>query len=336
MTLAADTAADFQPAPRPMSTKLDLGHALRALRRLLADKDDTVQVFEIMRALNGASTAKGYHRLLATPQGGRIAYERRSSPSASWTTPGWTASPRAPSPPPTAASSARPASPPTAWPKSAARARSEIDQPHPVRLVRPPHARRPRPLARAHRLRPRRPGRGLPGGLLLRPDPRPRLGADRRRRGGKAARRRAAYVGPSGRATSAAGRPKWLLGEDYMALMAEPIEAARARLGITRGDHLRFHSPEPAASRCRRRPEPRRSLLPLLPLEFAPARSASSCSPPSRPWPGRSGCGSRGRGFARGLRPGLARFVQIDRLGHMKPRRGCARYLLPVNTRRRS
>lgn len=52
------------------------GTALRALRRLLADKEDTVQVFEIMRALNGAATAKGYLRLLNTAEGGRIAYER--------------------------------------------------------------------------------------------------------------------------------------------------------------------------------------------------------------------------------------------------------------------
>lgn len=72
----ADTA-DFQPAPRPMSTKMDWAQALRSLRRLLNDKEDTHAVFEIMRALNGASTAKGYQRLLTTPQGGRIAFERR-------------------------------------------------------------------------------------------------------------------------------------------------------------------------------------------------------------------------------------------------------------------
>ncbi len=52
-------------------------HALRCLRRLLADRNDTVQVFEIMRALNGRATASGYHRLLTTPRGGRIAYARQ-------------------------------------------------------------------------------------------------------------------------------------------------------------------------------------------------------------------------------------------------------------------
>jgi len=51
--------------------------ALRAVRRLLANKDDTVQVFEIMRALNGNSTRNGYLRLLGTARGGRLAYQRR-------------------------------------------------------------------------------------------------------------------------------------------------------------------------------------------------------------------------------------------------------------------
>jgi ubiquinone biosynthesis protein COQ4 len=50
--------------------------ALRAVRRLIADKEDTVQVFEIMRALAGRAIPNGYRRLLSTPEGGRIAYER--------------------------------------------------------------------------------------------------------------------------------------------------------------------------------------------------------------------------------------------------------------------
>jgi ubiquinone biosynthesis protein COQ4 len=64
------------PAYRPVKPKLDWLHAFRSMRRLLADKEDTVAVFEIMRALNGAATARGYHRLLASREGGRIAYER--------------------------------------------------------------------------------------------------------------------------------------------------------------------------------------------------------------------------------------------------------------------
>jgi ubiquinone biosynthesis protein COQ4 len=68
----------FRPAAawRPAKPKTNWVQAIRALRRLFADKEDTTAVFEIMRSLNGASTARGYHRLLATPEGGRIAYER--------------------------------------------------------------------------------------------------------------------------------------------------------------------------------------------------------------------------------------------------------------------
>ncbi len=50
--------------------------AVRAMRRLIADKEDTQQVFEIMRALNGRSTLNGYHRLLRTREGARQAYRR--------------------------------------------------------------------------------------------------------------------------------------------------------------------------------------------------------------------------------------------------------------------
>ena len=62
--------------PRPVGTKLEWGRALRALRHLLADNNDTAQVFEIMRALNGRSNARNYQRLLTTREGGRIAFER--------------------------------------------------------------------------------------------------------------------------------------------------------------------------------------------------------------------------------------------------------------------
>lgn len=54
----------------------DWPSAFQALRRLLANTEDTSQVFEIMRALNGQAHARGYARLLETADGGRIAYER--------------------------------------------------------------------------------------------------------------------------------------------------------------------------------------------------------------------------------------------------------------------
>ena len=48
--------------------------AFGALKRLLADKDATEEVFEIMRALNGASTRNGYYKLLSTLEGGQLAF----------------------------------------------------------------------------------------------------------------------------------------------------------------------------------------------------------------------------------------------------------------------
>ncbi|KQW72164.1 ubiquinone biosynthesis protein [Phenylobacterium sp. Root77] len=76
--LDAPMARQAAPAnvrlPKP---RMQWGTALKALQRLLNDKEDTGQVFEIMRALNGTSTADCYQRLLTTTQGGRIAYERQ-------------------------------------------------------------------------------------------------------------------------------------------------------------------------------------------------------------------------------------------------------------------
>jgi len=63
----------FNPA-EPI--KRDWGAALQALRRLLADKNDTVQVFRITRALNGDSWQRNYRRLIASVDGGRLAYRR--------------------------------------------------------------------------------------------------------------------------------------------------------------------------------------------------------------------------------------------------------------------
>jgi ubiquinone biosynthesis protein COQ4 len=59
-----------QPQPR------DWGTALRALIRLLRDADDTAQVFRIMRALNGDIAGRNYRKLLTVPEGGRLAYQR--------------------------------------------------------------------------------------------------------------------------------------------------------------------------------------------------------------------------------------------------------------------
>lgn len=73
----AQTAIHPASAPQRLAPpRREWRAALAALRRLLHDKDDTGQVFEIMRALNGDSTRRGYFRLLATAEGGRLAYAR--------------------------------------------------------------------------------------------------------------------------------------------------------------------------------------------------------------------------------------------------------------------
>ena len=79
MTAATDFERDGAPAPASAKDPyaLDIARALRALKKLIADKEDTRQVFEIMQALSGRSIEKGYGRLLRTPQGGRLAYQRQ-------------------------------------------------------------------------------------------------------------------------------------------------------------------------------------------------------------------------------------------------------------------
>ncbi len=49
-------------------------HALSSFRRLIADKEDTAQVFEIIDALSGRSMERGYLRMLKSAQGARQAY----------------------------------------------------------------------------------------------------------------------------------------------------------------------------------------------------------------------------------------------------------------------
>jgi ubiquinone biosynthesis protein COQ4 len=71
-----ETLTAHAPDFRIVRPRRRWGAALKALRRLLSDKEDTGQVFEIMAALNGDSAARGYRRLLETPAGGRLAYER--------------------------------------------------------------------------------------------------------------------------------------------------------------------------------------------------------------------------------------------------------------------
>jgi len=64
------TSTGFDPYRR------DLATAFQSIRKLLADGNDTEQVFRIMRALNGPSMPRNYSRLLSTHEGRRLAYQR--------------------------------------------------------------------------------------------------------------------------------------------------------------------------------------------------------------------------------------------------------------------
>ena len=58
------------------SGRRDWRTAIDAVRKLMANGDDTTQVFRIMRALNVGNSPMNYARLIASAQGGRIAYDQ--------------------------------------------------------------------------------------------------------------------------------------------------------------------------------------------------------------------------------------------------------------------
>jgi ubiquinone biosynthesis protein COQ4 len=78
MTMTTQTATqDSRLASKPENIgayRIAPLEALRAFKLLVEDKEDTVQVFKIVRALAGKALYRGYLRLLATPEGGRQAY----------------------------------------------------------------------------------------------------------------------------------------------------------------------------------------------------------------------------------------------------------------------
>jgi ubiquinone biosynthesis protein COQ4 len=228
--MTADVLTADTPLPKP---RRDWGAAVRALRRLLRDKEDTRQVFEIMRALTGDAMTQNYRRLYTTPRGGRIAYERvelaRKLMDDAWL---------------------------DTFPEGSVGAAyrhfirsqqisadglaevsretgSEIDTPHPVAWM----ARRTRDVHDVWHVLSGYGRDGLGEACLVAfsyPQTRSlgwaliALGAVSRTRKGKYPYARAILQGY--RRGKAAG---WLLGEDYEALFAEPLEAARRRLGIT-------------------------------------------------------------------------------------------------------
>ena len=76
MDVAAQRARRPTSRATPGRFEMQPLRALQAMQRLIADKEDTQQVFEIMRALSGKAIPRGYQRLLSTPKGGYIAYQR--------------------------------------------------------------------------------------------------------------------------------------------------------------------------------------------------------------------------------------------------------------------
>lgn len=64
------------PAIPGTTGKRDWPAAFTAIRKLLANGDDTEQVFRIMRALNAGNLQHVYARFIATEDGGRMAYDR--------------------------------------------------------------------------------------------------------------------------------------------------------------------------------------------------------------------------------------------------------------------
>lgn len=65
---------NVSPPTRLKPRRVQPVRAWRALRRLIADKEDTTQVFEIMNALAGGSVRRGYQQMLDQADGGRQAF----------------------------------------------------------------------------------------------------------------------------------------------------------------------------------------------------------------------------------------------------------------------
>jgi ubiquinone biosynthesis protein COQ4 len=234
MTMTGTMNAPSFPAATSIAPqKRRWGVALKALNRLLSDKEDTGQVFEIMRALNGDSTAKGYEKLLRTVDGGRLAYERVELADRlmddAWL------------------DSFAPGTVGAAYREFirsenlSAEGLAEISRQNEAVIELPhPHAWFGRRTRDAHDLWHilsgyHRDGLGeaclvafsyaqtksLGWALIA-------VGAALRSRGGRHPYARAIWQGyQRGKAA------KWLAGEDYERLMAEPLEAARRRLNIT-------------------------------------------------------------------------------------------------------
>jgi ubiquinone biosynthesis protein COQ4 len=218
-----------------MTSHQDWPRAIRALQRLTRNKEDTSEVFEIMFALNGRAYAKDYDRLLETAEGGRIAYERVEF-AERLSDPIWTAS----FPPGSVGAAYL-----TFQSEAHLTIQGLIAESHkavaPLALdQRHPHAwwfRRVRDLHDVWHVLTGY-GRDALGELCLAAFSYQEIGGPgwalvvaagfMRCRGIAADQARTAIL----EARHRGGRAAWLPGQDYERLMFEPLEAARARLGL--------------------------------------------------------------------------------------------------------
>lgn len=76
MTTIAD--ATKGTAWRPARKRIEPMKAIRAIRALIADKEDTGQVFKIIDALSGGSDARMFDRFMTNETGVRVVAEKRS------------------------------------------------------------------------------------------------------------------------------------------------------------------------------------------------------------------------------------------------------------------
>lgn len=78
MTTASPTEFNGAAPAKRKRKRIQPLKAIRAIRALIADKEDTSQVFKIIDALSGDSVGRGFRRFVATETGRRILAEKRN------------------------------------------------------------------------------------------------------------------------------------------------------------------------------------------------------------------------------------------------------------------
>ncbi|WP_339830108.1 Coq4 family protein [uncultured Parvibaculum sp.] len=77
MTTASPAEFGASGRSKPKRKRIEPLKALRAIRALIADKEDTGQVFKIIDALSGGANDRQFRHFIATETGQRIAAEKR-------------------------------------------------------------------------------------------------------------------------------------------------------------------------------------------------------------------------------------------------------------------